>query len=223
MATDAPTTRMPPIASRLCCILCGKKKRTHPGVKLHLFPKDARRQLQWLQTLKIAYVKNTQSICEEHFEPKYISSTGRLLNNAVPIPPGHLNPAPVLLDHVGIPHSTAMLIDCFDDFGVLPTPQYQPHPPTPSAPHPPTTSALQPPTTSAPQLPTTSPPQPLTTSVLQPPTTSAPQPPTTSALQPPTTSASHHITTTATASHHITPTATASHHITPTATANGWY
>ncbi|KAG0709108.1 hypothetical protein GWK47_023934 [Chionoecetes opilio] len=44
MATDTPDKRMPPVVSRLCCCVCGKKKRRHPGVKLHLFPKDARRQ-----------------------------------------------------------------------------------------------------------------------------------------------------------------------------------
>ncbi|KAG0727148.1 hypothetical protein GWK47_000394 [Chionoecetes opilio] len=42
MATDTPEARMPPVISRYCCCVCGKKRRTHPGVRLHLFPKDAR-------------------------------------------------------------------------------------------------------------------------------------------------------------------------------------
>ncbi|KAG0714737.1 hypothetical protein GWK47_013566 [Chionoecetes opilio] len=43
MATDTPDARMPPVASRYCCCVCGKKRHTHPGARLHLFPIDARR------------------------------------------------------------------------------------------------------------------------------------------------------------------------------------
>ncbi|KAG0715679.1 hypothetical protein GWK47_011408 [Chionoecetes opilio] len=43
MATDTPDARMPPVASRFCYCVCDKKRRKHPGVRLQLFPKDARR------------------------------------------------------------------------------------------------------------------------------------------------------------------------------------
>ncbi|KAG0729912.1 hypothetical protein GWK47_029358 [Chionoecetes opilio] len=43
MATDTPDARIPPVASRYCYCVCGKKRRKHPGVRLQLFPKDARR------------------------------------------------------------------------------------------------------------------------------------------------------------------------------------
>ncbi|KAG0724591.1 hypothetical protein GWK47_005007 [Chionoecetes opilio] len=43
MATDTPDARMPPVASRYCYCVCGKKRRKHPGVRLQLFPKDAGR------------------------------------------------------------------------------------------------------------------------------------------------------------------------------------
>ncbi|KAG0726485.1 hypothetical protein GWK47_036445 [Chionoecetes opilio] len=33
---------MPPAASRYCYCVCDKKRRKHPGVRLQLFPKDAR-------------------------------------------------------------------------------------------------------------------------------------------------------------------------------------
>ncbi|KAG0725474.1 hypothetical protein GWK47_038583 [Chionoecetes opilio] len=42
MATDTPDARMPPAASRYCYCVCDKKRRKHPGVRLQLFPKDAR-------------------------------------------------------------------------------------------------------------------------------------------------------------------------------------
>ncbi|KAG0729525.1 hypothetical protein GWK47_030130 [Chionoecetes opilio] len=42
MATDTKDARMPPAASRYCYCVCDKKKRKHPGVRLQLFPKDAR-------------------------------------------------------------------------------------------------------------------------------------------------------------------------------------
>ncbi|KAG0723712.1 hypothetical protein GWK47_042110 [Chionoecetes opilio] len=45
MATDTPDARMPPVASRYCCCVCGKKRHTHPGARLHLFPIDARSPL----------------------------------------------------------------------------------------------------------------------------------------------------------------------------------
>lgn len=34
---------MPPVASRNTCSVCGKKTRTHPGLRLHVFSRDARR------------------------------------------------------------------------------------------------------------------------------------------------------------------------------------
>ncbi|KAG0719424.1 hypothetical protein GWK47_050508 [Chionoecetes opilio] len=43
MATDTKDARMPPAASRYCYCVCDKKRRKHPGVRLQLFPKDARR------------------------------------------------------------------------------------------------------------------------------------------------------------------------------------
>ncbi|KAG0702152.1 hypothetical protein GWK47_025161 [Chionoecetes opilio] len=43
MATDTPDARMLPVASRYCYCVCDKKRRKHPGVRLQLFPKDARR------------------------------------------------------------------------------------------------------------------------------------------------------------------------------------
>ncbi|KAG0703185.1 hypothetical protein GWK47_024907 [Chionoecetes opilio] len=42
MATDTPDARMPPVASRYCYCVCDKKRRKHPGVRLQLFPKDAK-------------------------------------------------------------------------------------------------------------------------------------------------------------------------------------
>ncbi|KAG0715645.1 hypothetical protein GWK47_011469 [Chionoecetes opilio] len=45
MATDTPDARMLPVASRYCYCMCDKKRRKHPGVRLQLFPKDARRCL----------------------------------------------------------------------------------------------------------------------------------------------------------------------------------
>ncbi|KAG0720243.1 hypothetical protein GWK47_048923 [Chionoecetes opilio] len=42
MATDTKDARMPPAASRYCYCVCDKKRRKHPGVRLQLFPKDAR-------------------------------------------------------------------------------------------------------------------------------------------------------------------------------------
>ncbi|KAG0724667.1 hypothetical protein GWK47_040110 [Chionoecetes opilio] len=42
MATDTPDARMLPVASRYCYCVCDKKRRKHPGVRLQLFPKDAR-------------------------------------------------------------------------------------------------------------------------------------------------------------------------------------
>ncbi|KAG0710362.1 hypothetical protein GWK47_002491 [Chionoecetes opilio] len=42
MATDTKDARMPPAASRYCHCVCDKKRRKHPGVRLQLFPKDAR-------------------------------------------------------------------------------------------------------------------------------------------------------------------------------------
>ncbi|XP_063883337.1 zinc finger protein 600-like isoform X2 [Scylla paramamosain] len=72
--------------SRNCCCLCGKRKSTHPNIVFHLFPKDAKRRQQWVQTLNIAYVKHTQVVCEDHFVPHHIGSKGHLLSTAVPIP-----------------------------------------------------------------------------------------------------------------------------------------
>ncbi|KAG0712584.1 hypothetical protein GWK47_018184 [Chionoecetes opilio] len=43
MATDTPDARMLPVASRYCYYVCDKKTRKHSGVRLQLFPKDARR------------------------------------------------------------------------------------------------------------------------------------------------------------------------------------
>lgn len=68
----------------LVVFICMPLSKVHIRVLIHFNS----RLLDWLQTLQIAYVKATQSICQEHFEPKYISSTGRLLKNAVPIPTG---------------------------------------------------------------------------------------------------------------------------------------
>uniref|UniRef100_A0A0P4VYE2 THAP-type domain-containing protein n=1 Tax=Scylla olivacea TaxID=85551 RepID=A0A0P4VYE2_SCYOL len=66
-----------------CCI-CGKKKSTHPGTKLHLFPKDPRRRMQWLRALNITHKNESQAVCTDHFDSKWHASKGRLLNNAVP-------------------------------------------------------------------------------------------------------------------------------------------
>ena len=42
------------------------------------------RRMQWLQRINIAYVKDSQAICEDHFDDCYHGSKGRLLSNAVP-------------------------------------------------------------------------------------------------------------------------------------------
>lgn len=74
--------------SRHCCCLCGKRRSTHPNIRFHLFPKDAKRRQQWVQNINIAYVKHTQVLCDDHFAPHYKGSKGNLLSTAVPIPTG---------------------------------------------------------------------------------------------------------------------------------------
>ncbi|XP_050703692.1 uncharacterized protein LOC126989184 isoform X3 [Eriocheir sinensis] len=73
----------PNLKCAACCV-CGKKRRTHPGVKLHLFPKDARRCLQWVKALKIGFQKHTQAICCDHFDGVHFGSKGQLLPTATP-------------------------------------------------------------------------------------------------------------------------------------------
>ena len=53
--------------------------------------------MQWLATLNISYEKHTQSICQDHFEPHYISHAGRLVQNAVPILAGEILFTPFFL------------------------------------------------------------------------------------------------------------------------------
>ena len=47
--------------------------------------------MHWLRTLNIAYVKDTTTICGDHFEDKYKGASGRLVQNAVPVPAGMEN------------------------------------------------------------------------------------------------------------------------------------
>ncbi|KAG0718539.1 hypothetical protein GWK47_052250 [Chionoecetes opilio] len=75
----------PSVKSGTCCA-CGKKRSNHPGIRLHLFPKDARRRMQWMRTLDIAFERSSQTICEDHFDAKWLGTRGRLVGNAVPRP-----------------------------------------------------------------------------------------------------------------------------------------
>ncbi|XP_045123490.1 zinc finger protein 888-like isoform X2 [Portunus trituberculatus] len=72
--------------SRSSCCLCGKNKKTHPGLKLHAFPENAKRCLEWQRVLKVKLVKRSQAICGDHFDAKWIGTKGQLLSNAVPTP-----------------------------------------------------------------------------------------------------------------------------------------
>ena len=40
------------------------------------------RRMQWVQHINVAYIKNSQAICEEHFDDRYHGSMRRLLSNA---------------------------------------------------------------------------------------------------------------------------------------------
>ncbi|KAG0729667.1 hypothetical protein GWK47_029862 [Chionoecetes opilio] len=71
--------------SGICCA-CGKKRSNHPGIRLHLFPIDARRRMQWMRTLDIAFERSSQTICEDHFDAKWLGTKGKLVGNAVPRP-----------------------------------------------------------------------------------------------------------------------------------------
>ncbi|MPC49141.1 hypothetical protein E2C01_042936 [Portunus trituberculatus] len=68
------------------CCLCGKKKKTHPGVKLHAFPKDTKRCVEWQKVLKMKLKNSSQAICGDHFDAKWLGIKGRLPSNAVPNP-----------------------------------------------------------------------------------------------------------------------------------------
>ncbi|KAG0726762.1 hypothetical protein GWK47_035918 [Chionoecetes opilio] len=102
MATDTPDARMPPAASRYCYCVCDKKRRKHPGVRLQLFPKDARR---W---------RYRRLFRESPLASAEIGLDVAAGEDSSTITTGNMA------------HS-----DCFDtDVGVLPKPQYQSQPPT---------------------------------------------------------------------------------------------
>ncbi|KAG0726214.1 hypothetical protein GWK47_037086 [Chionoecetes opilio] len=76
---------VPSVKSGSCCA-CGKKRSNHPGIRLHLFPRDGRRRMQWMRTLDIAFERSSQTICEDHFDAKWLGTRGKLVGNADPRP-----------------------------------------------------------------------------------------------------------------------------------------
>ncbi|KAG0712380.1 hypothetical protein GWK47_018588 [Chionoecetes opilio] len=46
------------------------------------------RRMQWMRTLDIAFERSSQTICEDHFDAKWLGTRGKLVGNAVPRPAG---------------------------------------------------------------------------------------------------------------------------------------
>ncbi|KAG0711425.1 hypothetical protein GWK47_020639 [Chionoecetes opilio] len=42
--------------------------------------------MQWMRTLDIAFERSSQTICEDHFDAKWLGTRGKLVGNAVPRP-----------------------------------------------------------------------------------------------------------------------------------------
>ncbi|KAG0722433.1 hypothetical protein GWK47_044487 [Chionoecetes opilio] len=42
--------------------------------------------MQWMRALDIAFERNSQTICEDHFDAKWLGTRGKLVGNAVPRP-----------------------------------------------------------------------------------------------------------------------------------------
>lgn len=75
---------MSPRVQRNVCCACGKKREL--GIRLHCFPKDAKRRLQWLENLNVNFLKADQVVCDDHFDHIYFGTKGYLMRTAVPRP-----------------------------------------------------------------------------------------------------------------------------------------